>query len=70
MRDYLKGASVIHQCTRCYSLRDNNGTPCAMCLTKLQEVTTTTQPLPFGDISDDSRQETLFVCGVSGDFHA
>jgi len=57
MRGYLKGAGVIRQCTRCYALRNLAEEPagCPSCRSLLNEHTTTTMPLPFGDVSSDSK---------------
>lgn len=55
MRGHLKAASVIHQCTRCFALRAIELEPegCPSCKALLNEVTHTTNLLPFGDVSTD-----------------
>ena len=59
MRGYLKAAGVIHQCMRCWSLRDVVGEPgaCPACLKLLGVISTETRPLAFADISEDSLRE-------------
>lgn len=55
MRGYLKASGVIHQCTRCYSLRNLVDEPeeCPACRVLLGVRHTGTRVLPFGDISTD-----------------
>ena len=54
MQGWQKVAGLVHQCTRCFSLRDPDESPeCKTCLRLLGVVTTTTVALPLADISSD-----------------
>lgn len=60
-----KSAGVIHQCTRCFSLRAPDGEPCETCRVKLNATTTATTALAFGDVSSDAPPaEAFFVVGA------
>ncbi len=66
MRGYLKAAGVIHQCTRCWSLRDVVGEPgaCPVCLKLLGVISTETRPLAFAGLSEDSLREVQLTVGA------
>lgn len=56
MKGYLKGASIVHQCPRCFTLRDPVTEPeyCVSCIRLLNVYTTELTVLPLADVSDDS----------------
>ena len=56
MRGYLRASGVIHQCCRCFALRDIVGEPgeCPSCRRLLGVASTVTRPLSFADVSDDA----------------
>lgn len=56
-----KGAGIIHQCTRCYTLRVPDRRPCKTCQKQLGEVHTATRPLPIGDLSSDASPVDDFI---------
>jgi hypothetical protein len=58
MRGYLKASGVIHQCIRCYALRDLSIAPgeCPSCRKLLNVSSTVTRPLAFADVSTDINQ--------------
>ena len=53
MVGHLKGASVIQQCVRCYSLRSPADAHCPTCAAMLNEVVTEVRWLALNDISTD-----------------
>ncbi len=56
MRNYLKAATVIEQCTRCYALRDTKNEPgeCKSCRALLNVRHTEVRWLAFGQPSSDA----------------
>jgi hypothetical protein len=55
MRAYLKHVGLVHQCKRCFSLRDLALPECVTCREILRVHTTETQPLVMsGIVSDDN----------------
>lgn len=55
MQGWQKIAGVVHQCPRCFTLRDpaNERPECRTCLRLLGVVTTQTIALPLADVSSD-----------------
>jgi hypothetical protein len=67
MRGYLKAASLIPQCTRCFSLREISAvyhpTPCQTCAKLLKVAHTKVQMIPFGDLESDMVSPTVEAIG-------
>lgn len=54
MKGYLKGAGVIPQCIRCFSLRDPQDKHCPTCELLLDVIVTEVRWLALNDISHDA----------------
>lgn len=68
MRGYLKGASVIRQCVRCFSIRfTGDEGECKTCRAVLDVATTECQLLPFCDLSTDESPVGDLPVGIMAD---
>ena len=63
MRGYLKCSSIIHQCLKCWALRDmfEPTDECLSCRRLLNINYNEVRPLAFGDVSNDVMPATVVI---------